>query len=209
MASPAGCADADTEVIVDSERGKALVDGSFAEASTAPEKPKVKPKAESAPIVVEITEADLKAALDQLDATNADHWNGNGKPDLATLRDLTGSTSLSRTDVDGLAPDFRHPMWEEAVINSMGLITQDDADGIKSDEESETESSEPENVASEQVAEIDKSAETETAAETDGGEKTAEPAAEAATESKTEEPTAATKAYEKPKRTRKPRTSAP
>lgn len=52
----------------------------------------------------------VKAALELLDGDNDAHWNKKGgKPSVEAVREMTGSATLTRKEIDAIAPDFVRP----------------------------------------------------------------------------------------------------
>lgn len=51
----------------------------------------------------------IKQALDQLDVKEDEDWTAAGKPAMDRIKELTGSTSLTRAEVDAAFPDFVRP----------------------------------------------------------------------------------------------------
>jgi hypothetical protein len=51
----------------------------------------------------------IKAALDKLDPKDEEHWIGNGKPQLAAVKELAGSKTLTRAELDAMFPEFLRP----------------------------------------------------------------------------------------------------
>lgn len=52
----------------------------------------------------------VKAALELLDGDNDAHWNKrDGKPSVDAMREMTGSATLTRKEIDAIAPDFVRP----------------------------------------------------------------------------------------------------
>lgn len=55
----------------------------------------------------------VKAALELLDPKNDEHWTGGGKPSMDAVKEFTGSTTITRAEVDEIAPDFKRPSDDE------------------------------------------------------------------------------------------------
>jgi hypothetical protein len=127
-AGPNVLADAGSIITVDDKFGKALLDGKFGIEGGTPGRRKATaatavfdPAAEHAARVAQATanaeaaeltakSADsIKAALAKLDPTNDDHWTAAGLPAVGAVKEITGSTSLSRDDIVAAAPDFERP----------------------------------------------------------------------------------------------------
>ncbi len=51
----------------------------------------------------------IKAALEKLNPTDDEDWTGGGKPAMDKLKELTGSKTLTRADVDAVDPEFQRP----------------------------------------------------------------------------------------------------
>ncbi|WP_300009699.1 hypothetical protein [uncultured Roseobacter sp.] len=119
MAGPDGCADAGQTVPVPDRLGKALVKGGFAqkvkgarretaaidpalaerqERNRAQEQEQAREEAAKSP------EAVLEA-LARLDHSDDEDWTAGGKPAMDRVKALTGSTSITRAEVDEIAPD--------------------------------------------------------------------------------------------------------
>ena len=123
MAGPDGCADAGEVVTLSATAAKRLIKGNFAAEVAAPvrETTMVDPRqqekldadraAERAKQEAE-REAESKTAesvglaLDALDPTEDDDWTASGKPAMDRVKDLTGSASITRAELDALYPDF-------------------------------------------------------------------------------------------------------
>ncbi|MCF7725773.1 hypothetical protein GLP52_03635 [Sulfitobacter sp. M22] len=52
----------------------------------------------------------IKQALDQLDAEEDEDWTAAGKPAMDRIKELTGSATLTRAEVDAAFPDFSRPL---------------------------------------------------------------------------------------------------
>lgn len=75
-----------------------------------------KRRADEAEVKAKTPEA-VKAALELLDVDNDAHWNEKGgKPSIEAVREMTGSTTLTRKELDAIAPDFVRP--EKASVGS-------------------------------------------------------------------------------------------
>lgn len=127
-AGPDILADAGSVVTVDDKFGKALLDGKFGveggtagRRKTSPAKSVFDPAAEHAARVAQATadaeaaeltakSADsIKAALAKLDPANDDHWTAAGLPAVGAVKEITGSTTLTRDDIGAAVPDFERP----------------------------------------------------------------------------------------------------
>lgn len=66
-----------------------------------------------------VTEAAAKSAdsvataLSLLDPANDDDWTAGGKPTMERVKELTGSATLTRAELDEMFPDFRRPDQKE------------------------------------------------------------------------------------------------
>ena len=140
-AGPDGCADAGTTITVSDVEGKRLVDGKFAVAATRPNRetamfdPARQEQAERDKAKASADEASAKEAssktaqvvgkaLDALDPMEDDDWTANGKPAMDRVKELTGSTTLTRAELKALYPDFSRPAvpegGESAEIEAAG-----------------------------------------------------------------------------------------
>lgn len=70
-------------------------------APAAPE-PEVTPPAPEQPTTER--KGAVRTALTKLDATNDDHWTGQGLPSVEAVRELSGNKDVSRQDIQALAP---------------------------------------------------------------------------------------------------------
>ena len=135
MAGPEGNADIGQEIEVDSKTAKKLLAGKFAtkiSGGRSHETAAINPaeivererQAAREKAVAEQAEAEqaeqtakspdaVKAALDLLDPANDDDGTGGGKPAIDQMRQLTGSTSLSRAEIEEMFPDFKRPATGE------------------------------------------------------------------------------------------------
>jgi hypothetical protein len=141
IAGPTLCADAGESVTVDDTFGKALIVSGAAERVAAP-------KRETAVIDPARIEADeraealrkaqedaakkapdvIKKALDVLSLDEDDDWTSSGKPAMDRLKELTGSPTLTRAEVDAAFPEFRRPVSES---NESGKINKSPAEPVR------------------------------------------------------------------------------
>ena len=56
----------------------------------------------------------VRAALDRLDPADDEHWTGAGKPAMDIVKELTGSATLTRAELDAIAADFKRPAPTDA-----------------------------------------------------------------------------------------------
>lgn len=56
----------------------------------------------------------IKAALAKLDPANDDHWTAGGLPAVGEVKHLTGSTTLTRADIEAADAAFARPEPTEA-----------------------------------------------------------------------------------------------
>lgn len=133
LAGPEGCADAGAVVTVSDVVGRRLIAAGSATEYRRP----VRETAMIDPRVLEEderrrseeaaraeAEAEQKrkaaeavgAALESLDPAEDDDWTSAGKPAMDRLKDLTGSTTITRAEVDTMFPDFRRPIDEPAKV---------------------------------------------------------------------------------------------
>lgn len=56
-----------------------------------------------------VTKDELNLALNQLDKDNDQHWTDDGSPRVDVLRALTGNQTLTRSEINTLAPGFNRP----------------------------------------------------------------------------------------------------
>lgn len=65
----------------------------------------------------------LIAALKRLDVANENHWNKDGSPKVETIRMLTGTSSVSKDDIEAAAPGFSRTNNTFAAAASAGGAT--------------------------------------------------------------------------------------
>lgn len=130
MAGPNGCADAGVTISVPDAEAKRLIDGKFAvEAVTRP----ISETAVIDPAVQERNERDaakaeavkeaenkstesIKRALDALNVDDDEDWTAGGKPAMGRVKELTGSTSLIRAEIEAHYPDFTRATASNATV---------------------------------------------------------------------------------------------
>lgn len=71
---------------------------------------------------------EVQAALDMLDTDNDDDWTAGGKPAMDRIKDLTGSTTIVRGDVDEMFPEFSR---EAAIAADEEAVAAAAADNSK------------------------------------------------------------------------------
>lgn len=54
----------------------------------------------------------VKAAIDQLKPDDDEDWTAKGKASVARIKELTGSKSITRDEIDAMFPDFARPTEE-------------------------------------------------------------------------------------------------
>jgi len=139
-AGPGGCADAGEPVTLSEDEGKRLIAAGDAQPHTAPLVREVgssslveeqSRKREDARLQDEANrEAESKsltsvtAALNGLDASEDDDWTSGGKPAMDRLKTLTGSITLTRAEVDALAPEFIRPTATASATTTSDPVVQ-------------------------------------------------------------------------------------
>ncbi|MCW1932618.1 hypothetical protein [Pararhodobacter zhoushanensis] len=122
MAGPDGCADAGQVVSLSPAAAESLIKGGFASMAKLParETAMIDPRdiqqrereaaAQQAKDELARKSADaVRAALDRLDPGDDEDWTAGGKPAMHRVKELTGSATLTRAELDGLFPDFVRP----------------------------------------------------------------------------------------------------
>lgn len=124
MAGPEGCADAGTTIPVSDTKAQALIKGGFGRKVSGPtretaavdaaqmaERERQNAEAEARAAAEQEKNAKstdvVLAALARLDRDDDEDWTAAGKPAMDRVKELTGSLTLQRSDVDAIAPDFR------------------------------------------------------------------------------------------------------
>jgi hypothetical protein len=139
-AGPGGCADAGEPVTLSEGEGKRLIAAGAAQPHTAPLVSEARPstlveeqarKREETRLQDEADrEASAKsltsitAALNALDQSEDDDWTSGGKPAMDRLKMLTGSTTLTRAEVDALASEFKRPTEAETAGTGVDPVIQ-------------------------------------------------------------------------------------
>ena len=59
----------------------------------------------------------------QRDPVEDDDWTSGGKPAMDRLKTLTGSTTLTRAEVDALVPDFKRPAETDTAATGGDQVT--------------------------------------------------------------------------------------
>lgn len=140
LASPDLCADADSVISVGSEFGQSLIEGNYAQETSAFAAPETTSMPVSARAQIfdptRATDEQIQEILEALDTKNADHWLVSGKPNPEVVRELTGDLQLTSAEISERFPEFRHPAFKEAV----GEIVDAVQDAAKADENATTSS---------------------------------------------------------------------
>lgn len=122
-AGPSGCADAGTIVTLPDVEAQKLIDGKFAVKASAPlrETAMISPAMQAqldrdrAKAIADERAANeerckspdnILSALKELDMDDDEDWTAAGKPSVDRVKQITGSTTLSRAEIDDLFPDF-------------------------------------------------------------------------------------------------------
>ncbi|QPM89377.1 hypothetical protein [Pseudooceanicola algae] len=152
LAGPEGCADAGTVMTVSDVVGRRLIAAGSATEYRRPvrETAMIDPRAleeeerrRSEEAARSEAEAEQKrkgaeavgAALKDLDPSEDDDWTSAGKPAMDRIKDLTGSTTLTRADVEALFPAFKRPSSEApppAALNAVASKPASAASGARS-----------------------------------------------------------------------------
>jgi len=131
-AGPDGCADAGATISLSDAEAKRLIKGKFAVEATRPvretamidpagqeraerEQAKARAEAEAAKEAVRKSAASVGQALESIDPTDDEDWTAAGKPAMDRVKELTGSTTLTRAELEALYPDFARPVAVSAT----------------------------------------------------------------------------------------------
>lgn len=116
-AGPDGCADAGQPVTMAPKEAKRLIRAGAAQPFDPPVGKKAAPKSVPDLAAQRAREASeeaarkapdlVLAAIGQLDHGEDEDWTGGGKPSMDSLKMLTQSKTLTRAEVDAIAPDAR------------------------------------------------------------------------------------------------------
>lgn len=81
----------------------------YASKSTAEEIAEAVKADEAAALAKAKSPESVKAALDQLDAANDEHWTAGGLPAMGAIEALIGTKEITRAEVTAMFPDFKRP----------------------------------------------------------------------------------------------------
>jgi len=131
-AGPDGCADAGATISLPDAEAKRLIEGKFAVKATRParetamidpvrqeqterDQAKARAETEAAKEAERKSAQSIGQALESLDPTDDEDWTAAGKPAMDRVKELTGSTTLTRAELEALYPDFARPVTVSAT----------------------------------------------------------------------------------------------